>query len=303
MSSHLRDTTRCSPGLMPIFALGHIVPAIGAIRTATGSYQYPVAVLGMIALTMGLVDAHDSYRDVSPTNRPRNRAWKVWMYSLTIAWLLCIVFSGLQTAIQTQRFLLIGMCWQVPCIPLFSVQKFRLCKPKTVLGEAKSLFVAICMGYFTADAAMFHYCHDKTASCSQQSLRTRSLCLVILYHFFRETVNDARDIAEDSRDGLKTLPMKLGKRNTFIIMAASGLPLDMMLTAGLWATQGGVWVNPRLVLEGGLRICLTMAAYWKILQYPRKNVWAWGAMGLLGLTPVLWAQASLLDGYRVMGRQ
>ncbi|KAK2804807.1 hypothetical protein FQN51_001449 [Onygenales sp. PD_10] len=168
------------------------------------------------------------------------------------------------------------------------------------LGEAKSLFVAICMGYFTADAAMFHYCHDKTASCSQQSLRTRSLCLVILYHFFRETVNDARDIAEDSRDGLKTLPMKLGKRNTFIIMAALGLPLDMMLTAGLWATQGGVWVNPRLVLEGGLRICLTMAAYWKILQYPRKNVWAWGAMGLLGLTPVLWAQASLLDGYRVM---
>ena len=65
MKSTPRGTIRRSPALMPIFALGHIVPAIGAIHTSTGSYQYPMAVLGMIALTTGLVDGRLSTKNAT----------------------------------------------------------------------------------------------------------------------------------------------------------------------------------------------------------------------------------------------
>ena len=42
---------------MPILmGLGHLIPAIGAIHTATGSYQFPSAVLGMIGTAAALVD-------------------------------------------------------------------------------------------------------------------------------------------------------------------------------------------------------------------------------------------------------
>ena len=155
------------------------------------------------------------------------------------------------------------------------------------------------MGYFTADAAMFHYCHERAALCSRGSLRARSLCLAILYHFFRETVNDARDIGEDSQNNLKTLPMRLGKRNTILFLMALGMPLDILLTGGMWVTRAGIQVDLGLMSQGILRICLTMGAYWKILQYPRKNSWVWGIMGLLGLTPVLWAQAELSHNFKL----
>jgi hypothetical protein len=44
-------------GLMPfLMGFGHLVPAIGAIHTATGSYQYPWALFGMIITSAALVD-------------------------------------------------------------------------------------------------------------------------------------------------------------------------------------------------------------------------------------------------------
>ncbi|EEA23479.1 hypothetical protein PMAA_100670 [Talaromyces marneffei ATCC 18224] len=39
-----------------LMGLGHLAPAIGAIRAATGTYQFPVALLGMIATGAALVD-------------------------------------------------------------------------------------------------------------------------------------------------------------------------------------------------------------------------------------------------------
>lgn len=46
-----------SLGLMPaLISLGHLAPAIGAIRTITGSYQFPVELLGLIAAITVVVD-------------------------------------------------------------------------------------------------------------------------------------------------------------------------------------------------------------------------------------------------------
>ena len=46
-----------SLGLMPLLmGLGHLAPAIGAIYAATGSYQFPVPLLGMIGSAAALVD-------------------------------------------------------------------------------------------------------------------------------------------------------------------------------------------------------------------------------------------------------
>jgi hypothetical protein len=46
-----------SLGLMPtLIGLGHLVPAVGAIHTATGIYQFPWPLLGMISTSATLVD-------------------------------------------------------------------------------------------------------------------------------------------------------------------------------------------------------------------------------------------------------
>lgn len=46
-----------SLGVMPVLmGLGHLAPAIGAIHSATRSYQYPIALLGMIGTAAALVD-------------------------------------------------------------------------------------------------------------------------------------------------------------------------------------------------------------------------------------------------------
>jgi hypothetical protein len=51
------DPTLFSLGMMPfLMGVGHLAPAIGAIRTATGTYQLPGALLGMIGTASALVD-------------------------------------------------------------------------------------------------------------------------------------------------------------------------------------------------------------------------------------------------------
>ena len=46
-----------SLGVMPaLMGLGHLAPAIGAIHTATGSYQFSGRLLGLIGTISALVD-------------------------------------------------------------------------------------------------------------------------------------------------------------------------------------------------------------------------------------------------------
>lgn len=57
MDNCARGNMLFSLGVMPVLmGLGHLAPAIGAIHSATRSYQYPIALLGMIGTAAALVD-------------------------------------------------------------------------------------------------------------------------------------------------------------------------------------------------------------------------------------------------------
>lgn len=66
LSLHIFSRLVVIPLLM---GLGHLAPAIGAIRTATGTYQFPIALLGMIAIGAALVDCKSK-----PKSGPLNAA-------------------------------------------------------------------------------------------------------------------------------------------------------------------------------------------------------------------------------------
>lgn len=60
-----RTNLFASLGLMPaLMGLGHLAPAIGAIHTATGSYQFPGRVLGLIGTISALVDCKNSFYSI-----------------------------------------------------------------------------------------------------------------------------------------------------------------------------------------------------------------------------------------------
>lgn len=162
------------------------------------------------------------------------------------------------------------------------------------LGEAKSLVVAVCMASVTAQASGDYYCYSTDSQCSPEALRMRSFQLAILYQFFRETTCDVRDIEEDTKEGLATLPVMLGKRNTLLFMTVVGFVLDAFLTQSMVFTPTGViFVRYTQLAYSFLRVGSTIAAYSVILRYPRDCHWAWGLMSLFGLSPVLCAQAAL----------
>src|SRR5690242_11597896 len=112
------------------------------------------------------------------------------------------------------------------------------------------------MAYVTADTTMFYFCHDKDSQCTLQSVRTRSLCLAILYQFFRETACDARDILDDERDGMKTLPVRIGKNNTLLLMAGLGSLIDGALTGGIHMNASGSYLQTSLLAASMLRVGL-----------------------------------------------
>lgn len=150
------------------------------------------------------------------------------------------------------------------------------------------------MGYVTAATSMTYFCHAKDAQCTDVSIRSRSLALAVLYHFFRETACDTRDIADDAKEGMKTLPVRLGKNGTLLFMGIMGSLLDAFITNGISPSWSGTQMDISMVLASFLRVGLLMGLYYKILQYPKENLLAWGAMSVFGVAPVVLAQASLI---------
>lgn len=155
-----RTDTFYSLGLMPaLMGLGHLAPAIGAIQTATGSYQFPLPLLGLIGTISGLVDcayskislpcvlpdanddwnvAIDTYKDVPLSSRPQKWIWKTWTYGLWAIVAACTMMSGWQTAIIVYRVLPLGLLWGAPCIPSFSKSnRLSLTKPKTLVRPSR----------------------------------------------------------------------------------------------------------------------------------------------------------------------
>jgi 4-hydroxybenzoate polyprenyltransferase len=142
---------------------------------------------------------------------------------------------------------------------------------------------------------MNYCCRQEQLYCGDRNLRRRCFLLAVLYNFIRETSCDLRDMEEDAKEGLQTLPVRLGKQNTLLLMTIAGLVLDAGLTQSIAFTLSGISVRPLQLAYSILRVGLTMAAYWHILKFPRDNHWAWGSVCLLGLVPVLFAQPALIS--------
>lgn len=149
------------------------------------------------------------------------------------------------------------------------------------------------MASVCCEASMAYYCSADGAQCSDEGLRRKSFYLAILYQFFRETSCDIRDIKEDTEEGLETLPVRLGKWNTLLLMTIVGIIGDAILTGGVMMNHETIAFDPNKLARTSIRILFTMAAYIVILRYPRHHQLAWGTMSLCGLAPVLFAQAAL----------
>jgi 4-hydroxybenzoate polyprenyltransferase len=151
------------------------------------------------------------------------------------------------------------------------------------------------MAYVTVDTSVVYFCSSSTTTqCSEPSLRSQSLGLAILYQFLRETVCDTRDIAEDTQDGMKTLPIRLGRKNTLRLLGIEGCVVDAAITKGI--TIDGVWgfhADKILIPDTIIRVGMTILFYSKVLEHNHGNFMAWGIASLIGLTPVIWAQRSL----------
>lgn len=149
------------------------------------------------------------------------------------------------------------------------------------------------MGFVCAETSMYHACVNSNTTCSFIDVRQRSLCLAILYQFFRETVCDTRDIDEDSKENLNTLPVLLGKEMTLIFLLLVGIPADTFLTGGIALSWLGATTTWNLVMKSAMRVTVTVIFSSIVLRYPRDHHLAWGAMALFGLLPVLSAQLAL----------
>lgn len=124
--------------------------------------------------------------------------------------------------------------------------------------------------------------------CSPKDVRLRSLAYSVLYNFLRETVCDARDIAEDEKEGVMTLPIALGGRRgrTMLLLAVTVVLGDIVITGDLG-------------MESLLRATLALGMSHVVLTQPRENGLAWASLALFLLLPVLWAQVRLVDSFVV----
>ena len=117
--------------------------------------------------------------------------------------------------------------------------------------------------------------------------QAQALAYTILYDFLLETIFDLRDIDEDVRNGVRTLPVALGRERTLWLLAAVVNLGDLIIT--------GVRLDLWTAAECILRSTLSCALFAYIaLHKPRSDTTAWGILTLIGLVPAWWAQAKLL---------
>ena len=179
-----------------------------------------------------------------------------------------------------------------PVIPVWSVRKskLRFIKLKDVLGPFKSAFGALCIGLMDTKVIAQHVCTVRPGSCSSDVSnvrQTQALAYTILYDFLLETVFDLRDMDEDCRNQVRTLPLALGFEQTVVLLAVVVTLADLFVTGFTW----DVWV----VTECTSRSLLAWALSTYIAsKWPRSDPAPWGLLTMIGLVPAWWAQVRLL---------
>lgn len=198
---------------------------------------------------------------------------------------------GFDAALQLHGWLLVGLTWSRPIFPVYSFRtgKITWAKPKAVFAVGKSAVVALAMAHLvevSADRA----CMAKEGYCIwnfpflglDHLVYRRTWACSFLYNWVRETIYDARDIAEDTEEGLLTLPVVLGKRNTLILTTV------VTFVAEQYITGRGMLAVP--FFESILRQVVTAVAMMLAVNRPREDHFTWSMMALFGLLPATWSQ-------------
>ncbi|KAK2768267.1 hypothetical protein FQN54_000119 [Arachnomyces sp. PD_36] len=245
-----------------LMGIGHLPPAIGAVLAVGGTVPNEKALLLMVASTSAMVDGTTTEMDMALMGnhigeRCRYIDVYVWPPDSDKDSSISIDWDSLGHTMHPELFPFNG-------IP----------DNETESNDQRSEIT-------------------NSRRCSSITVQQRSLGLAILYQFIRETVCDTRDIDEDSKEKLNTLPVLLGRSMTLMFLLLVGIPADTFLTGGITLGWVGISVAWNLVLMSVTRVAVTVAFSSIVLRYPRDHHVAWGSMALLGLLPVLSAQLAL----------
>lgn len=78
----------------------------------------------------------DTYKDLSPSDRPSKLIWNIWVYGVWSIVLACTLLLDLKTIYDIYRVLPLGLLWGIPCVPAYTATKgWILSKPKTLVSE------------------------------------------------------------------------------------------------------------------------------------------------------------------------
>lgn len=184
-----------------------------------------------------------------------------------------------------------------PLIPVYSFRtgKFRLVKPKVVFAVAKSASVALVMANVDADIGASHACMVHNWECRWNNFGTgseiywRSFALAFLYNWVRETMCDVRDMAEDSAEGVPTLPVTVGRKVALGMLVVGTFLTEQVIFSGMMQDDFFAFVG----WDSVARQVVTLLGCWAIFDSPREDKWTWSFIAFLGLLPATWAQARL----------
>lgn len=181
-----------------------------------------------------------------------------------------------------------------PLIPFwsFKMRKLQFTNLKNVLGIFKSLFGACCIALMDTRPMVQSACFRQAEACHSNFSRrrqTQALAYTVLYDFVLETVFDLRDVDEDKRNSVRTLPVALGGNRSLLLLTAIVLPGDLLI-------QGNIEPEFETVAESLVRSGLTLAVLSIVVRTKSRGSTAvWGIVTLLGLMPAFWAQVKLLS--------
>ena len=300
-------------------ALGHLAPAIGASWAAVQTRIWDNHVLALLFSVHALLDSpytfickhdkelmcpgYDKYRDVPRMSRPSGPAWLLWIGSLASVIAFSAYKTGYASAIQIVWYLGLEVLWAGKLIPIYTFkQGLRFVKLRQLVfqhsqlrslsrlltyackfGPGKSIFCGVMAGLMDAGPAAHHACLLHPQRCAPPGQQSRALAYSMLYNFLRETIYDARDIAEDRTEGVTTLATTLGMAGTVLVLTAA-------TSIGEFWIGGAEFSLYHAVVRGFVTVALSTL----VARQPRESRVVWAMFSLASLLPAWHAQAQLL---------
>lgn len=123
----------------------------------------------------------------------------------------------------------------------------------------------------------------------------QALLYSILYNFIRETIYDARDIDEDTHEGITTLATALGMTGTMLVLTIAAVVGELWIGGYVFTA---IAPSPNFLFSGEVigRALVTVGLSSWVAKFPRESRWIWVPFSLLSLAPAWHAQAATQAG-------